>query len=108
MREPKAVSAEVDQESLAQWIRRNGPFAAGDPVPRRVVPLMAADYNALRDELNEPRLGLATTRQLLEEVAVRLEIGGTSQIERSSAATLRGMLDVLPVDCLAYRTVDNA
>lgn len=61
---------------------------------------MSADYVAPE----EPLLGLATTRQLLEELEVRFEIPTRDPV---TMQTIRRLLQQLPDDVLDYRTVDG-
>lgn len=56
---------------------------------------------------DEPLLGLATTRQLLEEVATRMEITQNSTNGREIARLCRGAIENLAKSILDYRTVDN-
>lgn len=66
-------------------------------------------------ELDEPLLGLATTKQLIEELQARLEttqhIPGatTREIKEADAAAQATaiMLTALPTSVLIYRTVDG-
>jgi len=58
-------------------------------------------------EGEEPSLGLATTRQLLEELAARFELLGETHEEADALGAVRACLDWLPERVLAYRTVDD-
>lgn len=56
---------------------------------------------------DEPLLGLATTRQLLQEIRVRGEIEHRYQDEGNMLAIgAANLLDILPGSMLDYRTVD--
>jgi len=61
--------------------------------------------------MKSPNLGLATTRQLLEEIRDRGEVSATiGQLPMESTWMMRranGMLNVLPPRLLDYRTVDG-
>ncbi len=69
------------------------------------------EFQDMRDE-NErlrttPSLGLATTKELLDELAARLETQPV--VQNSQLVLLRSVTDALewlPANMLAYRTVD--
>lgn len=54
---------------------------------------------------DEPLLGLATTRQLLFELAVRFEFHGPATSVPASG--MHELLGTLPAEVLDYRTVDS-
>lgn len=61
---------------------------------------------------NEPLLGLATTKELLEEIKCRGEmaaysVGGGYDEEREMAIGAAKLIDTLPGSVLEYRTVDD-
>jgi hypothetical protein len=60
-------------------------------------------------ECNDAHLGLASTRELLQEIAAR---GGTEPAYReeglSMAAGADNLMDILPGSMLDYRTVDQS
>jgi hypothetical protein len=61
--------------------------------------------------VEEPNLGLATTRELLQEIQVRAEVSmavGEYPEEMNSVVLItENLLDSLPKLMLDYRTVDN-
>lgn len=65
--------------------------------------------NSTTDEGNEPLLGLATTRELLREVAARMETTQNSLKgrERELGALCREAVVMLDAKVLDYRTVDG-
>lgn len=62
---------------------------------------LPADY--VRPE--SPNLGMATTRQLLAELAARFEIHGSAT--SVTASGMHELLGTLPMAVLDYRTVDS-
>jgi len=58
-------------------------------------------------EEEKPLLGLATTRQLLEEVAVRMEVSQNSNRGRELGTLCRLAMDKLSGGVLDYRTVNS-
>lgn len=56
---------------------------------------------------DEPLLGLATTRQLLEELRARGSAHRPGMSGRFMAKEAQSMLDILPEVVLRYRTVDS-
>jgi hypothetical protein len=94
-------------EPLAELLRREAPFKAGQIVPGRMMHLKAEDYNALAEELRSPNLGRATTRELLEELQTRYRIGA-SPSEMAMASKLQAISEASSAEQLAaYRTADN-
>lgn len=55
----------------------------------------------------EPLLGLATTKELLEELAVRMEITQNTLAGKKIGELCRDALDNLSDSVLNYRTVDG-
>jgi hypothetical protein len=92
-------------------LRRQPDFVAGAVLPPRLQHPTAADFNSLRRHLNEPQLGLATTRQLLQELSARGRVGkldpknATSNIHLETEAD--HLLQLLAPEVLDYRTVDE-
>lgn len=58
-------------------------------------------------ELDKPRLGCATTEQLLEEISARLWTGKTTPMGLKLAKACDDALASLDKDLLDYRTVDS-
>lgn len=98
-------------ETLANWLRRQPYFVAGAVLPPRLQHPTAADFNSLRRHLNEPQLGLATTRQILQELSARGRIGKLDQKNFISHSHLEAdtdhLLEILAPEVLDYRTVDE-
>ena len=69
------------------------------------------EYNVYVDVPVEPLLGLATTRQLLEEIQARGEVSATigeyPELANDMAMGAARLLDDLPGSMLNYRTVDE-
>jgi hypothetical protein len=59
----------------------------------------------MADEVEAASLGLATTRELLEEVAVRMEVTQNSTKGRELGSLCREAIDNLSNGVLDYRTV---
>jgi hypothetical protein len=59
------------------------------------------------EERKEPRLGLATTEQMLEEIATRMEVCQDSLAGRAFGTECRMALQVLPDQVLAYSTCNE-
>lgn len=76
--------------------------AHNEPVERASEPTLIADY-VVPEIPEDALLGLATTRQLLHELAVRFKI--TNPNEWACSAVTH-MLQVLPDETLDYRTAD--
>jgi hypothetical protein len=55
----------------------------------------------------EPLLGLATTRELLDELAVRMEVTQNSIKGRDLGRLCREAIENLAPGILAYRTIDS-
>ena len=92
-------------QSWGVWFRLQPPFVAGAPLPDRLRYPAVADFEALRAELQEPRLGLATTRQLLQELQARGELQNDSDgaaLHRMCSKALSYMVS----ETLDYRTWD--
>lgn len=65
--------------------------------------------SAINGRFNQPLLGLATTRELLTEIAVRGEMDhGYGILGAEMAIGARNLLEQLPGSMLDYRTVDHA
>jgi hypothetical protein len=98
-------------ETLAQFIRRQPTFVAGGLMPDRLRYPTAADFNQLKEDLNGPQLGLATTRQLLEELRSRGMVGALGCVARKDydhlESDVKHLLDCMPEVVLEYRTVDK-
>lgn len=117
-------SAEDAARAMAQELGRLSEFLASKGVPLRNGPVHGAEVdtaiNVMEDQRmqiynlrTQPSLGLAYTRQLLEELRARGEMeSGTSTEEDVAAATklygtVQALLDTLPVGILQYRTADE-
>ena len=59
------------------------------------------------EEPKEPRLGLATTEQMLEEIAIRMEVCQDSLAGRAFGTECRMALQVLADEVLAYSTCNE-
>ncbi len=114
--EPCADPASCDihghaTERLSHWLRRQPVFLAGAVMPSRLQYPTAADFNSLKEDLNNPQLGLATTRQLLEELAARGRVGKLGCVARKDhdhlEADAKHLLDCMAEVVLEYRTVDG-
>lgn len=114
--EPCADPASCDihgheTELLSQWLRRQPAFVAGDAMPPRLRHPTAADFNSLKDDLNQPQLGLATTRQLLEELAARGRVGKLGCVAQKDhdhlEADAKHLLGCMAEVVLEYRTVNG-
>ena len=97
---------------MSQWLSRQPEFKPGQLIPRRVGQMRAEDFNDLRAALNKPNLGLATTRELLEELRTRgdLEVTCDPGTERAHqghvmSGTAMGLLDALSPEMLGYTTL---
>lgn len=55
----------------------------------------------------QPLLGLATTRQLLDEIRVRGELAEYPEEGNAMAIGAANLIDTLPGSMLDYRTVDS-
>jgi hypothetical protein len=98
------------QERLSVWLRRQPPFKAGAVVPERIRVMVAQDFNDLREDLNKPNLGLATTRELLDELECRYRVGLTgvpTADEELNAAALRGIVETSTPGQLMCRTAGD-
>lgn len=58
-------------------------------------------------EVDQPNLGLATTRELLEELATRMEVTQNSTAGRELGVMCRKAVENLQVGVLQYRTVNR-
>ncbi len=65
-----------------------------------------ADLDEVKALLNEPRLGCATTAELLEELAVRMEVSQNSIRGCELESLCRQALENLDGYVLRYRTID--
>ena len=99
---------------LAVWLRRQPTFKAGEALPERLLYPTADDFNRLKDDLNKPNLGLATTRELLVELLARGEadiVTYRGQDRGADGAVLSGAASAvsktLSAEALDYRTVDS-
>lgn len=66
----------------------------------------------MSDKQKKPRLGLATTRELMEELSTRLQLQHCHTVpdfipSMLTRAALEGGLNSLSADVLNYRTVDS-
>lgn len=68
---------------------------------------LRALHQVIEDADDEPLLGLATTHQLLDELAVRMEISQNSDKGRDLGSLCREAILHLAESVLEYRTVDS-
>lgn len=101
------------EEPMADWIARQPYAVPGKLMPHRLRYFTAADFNALRVALLNPRLELATTRELLKELQMRADLftvvepdteRGRSAIGMQEATT--AWLQNLPSSLLDYRNME--
>lgn len=102
----------MNDETLAQWLRRtNQEFIAGAVLPPKLLHPTVADFNDLRQQLRKPSLGLATTREMLEELKSRGQVGmiagDNAKDHEHMEADASHLLTCLPASILDYRTVDG-
>jgi hypothetical protein len=101
----------VSDFTLAQWLRKQPDFVAGTELLPRLKFPTAADFNVLKADLNQPQLGLASTRQLLEELESRGRIGVIAgedvKDHEHLNADAKHLLQCMPDLVLNYRTVDE-
>ena len=105
-------SATEPHQPMSIWLARQPEFKPGQLIPRRIGSMRAEDFNDLRAALNKPNLGLATTRELLEELVARgdVEVVAYPSTERAHqghvmSGTAMGLLDALQPEMLDYRTM---
>jgi hypothetical protein len=102
----------VKDETLAQWLRRTDmEFIAGATLPPKLLHPTVADYNDLRQQLRKANLGLATTREMLEELKTRGQVGMITEESSTDHNHLEAdashLLTCLPREVLDYRTADH-
>lgn len=104
-------SATEPYQPMSIWLAKQPEFKPGDRIPYQVGRMRAEDFNDLRAALNRPNLGLATTRELLEELRTRgdLEVTCYPGTERAHqghvmSGTAMGLLDALKPEMLDYKT----